>query len=482
MNTSGAKEKRQRMIERAGLLIALALVVFIGISAGNSWVSFCRSSKQAAVALQVVETTNVLLASLTDAETGQRGFLLTGEDRYLVPYKRALNEIYPDLDTLERTQAQSRPMVQVQRVGVLRQLVKDKLDELRQTIELRQSKDLEAALSIVRTDRGKMIMDQIRLVCGEIVANAFSLSGRQREIAVTNANETGLTAVVGSGIILAILGFSTFEIELGTRRRLELIASLAASHNEIRHINAALESRVGKRTEELSKAVGELERFTYTVAHDLRGPLRSIHRYGELLLERSGALPASEAESYLHNVVNAAERLDQLIGDLLTYSQLDMKQLNPEALDPGQIVQDAIGALAVQFEERRAEVNVCGPLPLVLGDRVLLGQILANFLSNALKFVPSDRKPEIKIWATTQGSVVRLWIQDNGIGIEPHYHDRIFKLFERLHSKEEYAGTGVGLGIVKRAAERLGGRVGFDSKPGKGSRFWVELILAKEGT
>jgi methyl-accepting chemotaxis protein len=161
--------------ELLSLVFALLVVLFIGILAYRAGAAFNRSDEQAAVTRQVRDTTNTLLASLRDAETGQRGFLLTGEDRYLESYRQALTEIPTALDTLTRIEATRNRPDQTQRVERLKPLVKDKLDELEQTIELRRNQDLDAALAIVRTDRGKAIMDQVRTLCAEIQTASYDL-------------------------------------------------------------------------------------------------------------------------------------------------------------------------------------------------------------------------------------------------------------------------------------------------------------------
>jgi len=262
---------------------------------------------------------------------------------------------------------------------------------------------------------------------------------------------------------------------IGASKILRDISEYKRFEEKIRQANASLERRVEERTHELRDTIRELERFTYTVAHDLRAPLRGIHRYSELLLEKGQAWSEPEATSYLRKVVGAAKRMDQLLSDLLTYSRVGLDESHPETLDLGQLVLEAIDAFAAQIEERGAEVTVSGSLPKVQGDRVLIGQILANLLSNALKFVPPDRQPKVEMGATARDGFVWLWIQDNGIGLERQYRERVFRLFQRLHGDDEYGGTGIGLAIAQRAAERMDGHVDFESEPGKGSRFWVEL-------
>ena len=267
-----------------------------------------------------------------------------------------------------------------------------------------------------------------------------------------------------------IIGAVAVVRDITERKRLE---------EDIRRMNVLLERKVAERTEELRRTIAELERFVYTVAHDLRAPLRGIHRYSELLLEQRTQLQEDEIRNGLRRVAVAAKRMDKLISDLLTYSRVGLMQPKEEVLDVAQIVKETLGTLATQIGNGAADVKVSGPFPPALGDHVLLGQVLENLLDNALKFVPPDRTPKVEIGAMMRDRYTRLWIQDNGIGLESQHGERVFRLFERLHADDEYNGTGVGLAIVQRAVERMGGHVGFESEPGKGSRFWVELKSAE---
>jgi signal transduction histidine kinase len=142
------------------------------------------------------------------------------------------------------------------------------------------------------------------------------------------------------------------------------------------------------------------------------------------------------------------------------------------------VVVDVLGQMAAELQERDAQVIVPGPLPEVTGHRITLGQVITNLLTNAVKFVSRGAPPQVQVWAEERDRWVRLWIEDNGIGIAPEHHERIFRVFERLHGMETYPGTGIGLAIVRKGVERMGGRVGVESEVGKGSRFWLELQKA----
>jgi PAS domain S-box-containing protein len=231
------KDPRRKVPETAELVtlvFAFLVVLLSGILAYRAGAAFNRSAEQTAVTRQIGDTTNALLSSLKDAETGQRGFLLTGDDDYLEPYPHALAEISPALETLTRIEAARNRPDEAQRVERLKLLVKDKLDELDQTIELRRSQDLDAALTIVRTDRGKAGMDQIRAICAEIQTANYALLNQQREATRTIANQSALIGVVGSATLFALLALATVTIQRGTSRRKQLIDSLDKSEAQAR--------------------------------------------------------------------------------------------------------------------------------------------------------------------------------------------------------------------------------------------------------
>jgi PAS domain S-box-containing protein len=254
------------------------------------------------------------------------------------------------------------------------------------------------------------------------------------------------------------------------------------AEESLKKTNEELEERVRSRTRELELRVRELEAFSSSVAHDLRGPLRAIHRYAESLLDEYRNRPLdADGESSLGRILDTSRRMDDLIGHLLAYSRLTDQRLDLRTLDLGPLVREVLKDLAVDVADRRAQVDVEDPLPQVLGDPAVVSQVLTNLLSNALKFVPAGRDPRIRIRARRRDRGVRLDVEDNGIGIASEHQERIFFPFERLHTADQYPGTGVGLAIVKKAAERMGGSVGVESALGRGSRFWLELPAPQVG-
>lgn len=236
-----------------------------------------------------------------------------------------------------------------------------------------------------------------------------------------------------------------------------------------------LEQRVVERTLKLQAANQELESFAYSISHDLRAPLRAIQGFAQAFLEDYGDRLDDLGQEYAHRIVTAAARLDTLIQDLLDYSRVSRTDLQLQPVNLTALLDDVLAQLGVTLQEQQAQVRVEKPLLSVLGHRSTLVQIVSNLISNAAKFVPPDRTPQIKIWTELRDDRVRLWVADNGIGIAPQHQTRIFHIFERLHGVEVYPGTGIGLAIVCKGVERMGGQVGLESQVGAGSQFWIEL-------
>ena len=251
------------------------------------------------------------------------------------------------------------------------------------------------------------------------------------------------------------------------------------AEERLRDHAAQLEERVAERTAALRETYAELESFSYSVSHDLRAPLRAMQGFASVLLEDYGPRLEAAGQDYARRIVSAARRMDALIQDLLVYSRVSRSQLEIGAVSWRSVVEAAQTQLDAELREREARVTVEEPLRSVTGHQATLVQVTANLLGNAIKFVPPGTAPRVRVWTEARGQKVRCWVEDNGMGIAPEHRERIFGIFERLHSGDRYPGTGIGLAIVRRGVERMGGRVGVESTPGEGSRFWVELEAAE---
>jgi len=269
---------------------------------------------------------------------------------------------------------------------------------------------------------------------------------------------------------------SSLRVALRSRRRQYQIRDLLEQQQRLQD---DLEKRVHERTAQLTETIAELEAFSYSVSHDLRTPLRAMQGYSEFLWEDYSMRLDDQGKEYLRRILQASGRLDQLVQDILTYSRLSRGEWDIKDIRLEKILADVIESYPM-LHSSNIDIESKASLLAVRGHEGSLMQVFSNLLTNALKFVPEGRKPMVKIRAEPVDGKVRLWFEDNGIGIAPAYWERIFKMFEKAPGAKEYEGTGMGLAIVRKAVERMGGRVGVESTPGRGSKFWVELPKAHE--
>ncbi len=244
---------------------------------------------------------------------------------------------------------------------------------------------------------------------------------------------------------------------------------------------ANLERRVEERTARLRELNDELNAFAYSIFHDLRAPLRAMEGYAEALQEDFGDHLGGDAQTYTERIFAAAKRMNGLIDDLLAYSRLNQGEIRLQTTEVSELVEAVLDELRPHLLEKDARVDVAETLPIVQCNPTMLRQAITNLVANAVKFVAPGREPHIRIHAEERdGRSIRLWVEDNGIGVAAEHRDRIFRVFERLHGRETYPGSGIGLAIVRKSLERMGGSVGVESELGRGSRFWIELPRAEK--
>jgi PAS domain S-box-containing protein len=295
------------------------------------------------------------------------------------------------------------------------------------------------------------------------------------------------------------------------RQRAQAEEAVRAARTELARANAELEQNVRNRTARLQETIAELEHFSYTITHDMRAPLRAMRGLGGLLLEECSECLHPTRREYIRRIAEAADRMDRLITDALQYSGVVRQQFVLVPVDAGALLRGMLESYP-ELQPAHANIRIDTALPVVLGNQAGLTQCFSNLLGNAVKFVHPGQTPEVRVWAEAgtrepepegQGESdrqadtgdspgpcpptpdrlsplagrVRIWFEDKGIGIEKEYHDKIWEMFQQLN--RSYEGTGIGLALVRKVVERMGGEVGVESEPGHGSRFWVELKRAE---
>jgi PAS domain S-box-containing protein len=268
-------------------------------------------------------------------------------------------------------------------------------------------------------------------------------------------------------------------IELNGQSRILVASSDITERKQaeeaLNQLNAELEQRVAERTAALDAKARELETFAYSVAHDLKAPLRWIKGYSRLLLEDHSDGVDEEGRAFLSAIRDSIERMNQLIDDLLAYSHIERRAFSAEPIELRPLVETLVEERKTEFEERGISFTMDVNGSVVFADTAGLSQAVRNYLDNAIKFTCGAPEPRIEVGAEETEKSCRLWVRDNGVGFDMKHHDRIFEIFQRLHSLEDYPGTGIGLAIVRKAIERMGGKVWAESEPGRGATFYLEV-------
>jgi PAS domain S-box-containing protein len=269
-----------------------------------------------------------------------------------------------------------------------------------------------------------------------------------------------------------IVGVSKILRDITERKRAQ--EALKQAQDQLRRHAEELEEQVAERTARLRETIQELEAFSYSVSHDMRSPLRAMQGYADALLEDYRDKLDPTGEDYLRRICRAAGRMDLLIQDVLAYSRVAKGDIHLREVNVENVVRDVIQSYPA-LQSEHASIKIAAPLPLVMGHEAYLTQIVSNLLSNAVKFVEPGKRPEVEIRAEIKGELAEIIFADKGIGIAPEHQNQIFQIFGRVYSDKKFEGTGIGLAIAKKAAERMGGSIGVRSELGRGSQFYVLL-------
>ena len=458
------------------VLLGLASSILVGINAFSYW-SFIRHKEASELVNQSqsrLQKLDNVLSTLKDAETGQRGYLLTGQESYLGPYHSAVKTIAQQIEDLRQLTV-ADPEQQQQIIG-LQPLVNRKLAELKQTIDLRKNEGVEAAVQLVSTNQGQALMVQLRQKIQQLQSENYR--ELQNRLRAKEKDYRRVQFIFSGGIILNLAAFylvyRAIRQETIERKRAEALLT---------QLNQELEDRVQERTLKLKQANDnlcrsnqELEQFAYVASHDLQEPLRAVNSYAQLFTRKYQGHIDAKADKYLNYIMEGATRMQQLINDLLEFSRVGTRGKELSPTDCEVVLSKVLANLKVAIAESNAVVTH-DPLPTVLGDGTQLIQLLQNLISNAIKF-RREEPPQVHIKAVQSPKEWVFEVRDNGIGMESEYFERIFTIFQRLHSKSEYPGTGIGLAVCKKILERHGGRIWVESQLGEGTTFYFTIPLS----
>lgn len=476
------------------LAVGFALLLAVGAITAGQVQSARTQNELVAHTIEVRAEATRLLTGLLDAETGQRGYLLTRKFPYRARYEEGARTAPDALGRLMQITTDN-PRQQL-RLRQIAPLVTAKLAELEQTAALTRAGKTDQALAIVRTDRGKLLMDRLRVLIAGVRAEENRLL-QSRRAAVENSAQVLLLLSISGLVLAAALAAAALLAILRYARGIE------RANEDIRRFNEGLEATVAERTADLQAANDEIQRFAYIVSHDLRAPLVNVMGFTSELEVASG-----EARSLLEDAAQAApaiatperriaieedlpealrfirastSKMDRLINAILKLSREGRRTLAPETIDMTALVRGIGDALRQQFESAGAELTIA-PLPGLVGDRLALDQIFGNLIENAVKYLSPGRAGRVKVTGRLRGDMVEYEVADNGRGIDRADLERVFDLFRRAGAQDR-PGEGIGLAHVRALVRRLGGTITLESELNQGSRFTVTLprILTREG-
>jgi signal transduction histidine kinase len=470
------------------ILVPALLFAAIVIVSLNAWIAF-RSltvllSEEDWVqhTWQVINQVELIMGSAKDAETGNRGYLITGDPAYLSPYFQALQVLPDQIGQLKFLTSDSP--VQQRRVVEMRSVTQERISLLQQGINLRRSGRSDGIHALVVSGTGKIQMEHLRSIADDMDREEQRLLAIRVAQAKSSANRAKITLAVASFIdfLLIVLMFRYFVRERGLRlvseetsERLAIArAEAEANAAEVQALNTTLEERVRLRTAELETTNKELEAFSYSVSHDLRAPLRTIDGFSLALEEDYAAAVDAAGKDYIRRVRGGVQRMGELIDALLQLSRITRAAITREQFDLSALATTIAADLQEQNRDREISFHIEDGLTANADPR-LIRVALENLLGNAVKF--SAKIPNAVIEFGWDAEKNGWFVRDNGAGFDMRYAEKLFNAFNRLHGDKDFKGSGIGLATVARVIRRHHGTIWADSVVEHGATFWFTLGL-----
>lgn len=469
----------------AGLGFSLAVVALLvagglfyhnirRISFNESWVVHTH---------EALDEIGGILAAVAVAESSQRSYLLTGEASYLEPYHTAVAAVQGHVDRLHELTADNS--TQEERIIRLRPLIAERLGSLEAGFQVYGSEGADGARRYVLQGKGKREMQMISLLLAEMretEAQLLKIRDAESRVSYRTALVTQtLSILLGLGLVLA--GYWLTAREMATRRR--GTEALARANDELEERVEARTADLNSANDSLRRSNRELEQFASVASHDLQEPLRKIQAFGDRLQSKCAAELGEQGRDYLSRMQASATRMRSLIDALLTFSRITTKAQPFEPVDLAETAREVVSDLEDRVLRSGGQVEL-GTLPSVEADPAQMRQLLQNLIGNGLKFSRPNVPPRVEVKSRmlpqVDGETPRceIWVRDNGIGFEVVYLDRIFELFQRLHGRQEYEGTGMGLAICRKIVERHSGTITARSAPDEGATFVVTMPLRQQ--
>ena len=476
----------ERLLKPTGVAgLAISVLLLCLVAAGSGYVSLRtqRATAETRALQRDREAATGSLLLLERAETGQRGFLITGRETYLGTYQDAVDRAPAALAQLSESQHADAAVTR------MAELARIKLTELARTIELTRDGRKDEALALVQTDVGQNAMVEFRALSANLLS---AENARLAQLVARIGRDTRVLVWLDLGAVAVVLALAA-QLLLGVRRAVNLLRlarhGLAQANEQLSQSNERLERAVQRRTAELTHANDEIQRFAYIVSHDLRSPLVNVMGFTSELeaaqatlvrhIERTDvpepvrlAVVEDMPES-IRFIRASTAKMDRLINAILRLSREGRRRLAPEAIDLAEMLRTVADTMAHAVQSTGASITV-NDVPPIRSDRLALEQVFANLLENALKYAKPGRPARVEISGVRAGARIRYAVADNGRGIAVRDLDRIFDLFRRA-GDQSVPGEGIGLAHVRTLVRRLGGTITCTSEPGVGTVFTVDL-------
>lgn len=461
----------EKYLTSLGFAIALIILTTIAAISYRSIGGFLERVREVDHTHQVRLEIQELLSLCLAMRIAWRSYIVSGDSRYLEDFAAGAGEIHDKMQSLGRLLADQ------QRLAILRGLVAQDTAAMEASMALKKAGRLGSAEQIlVQFSAAGLNFPEINRL-----AQAMQDAARERLAERKRESEAGATRTIFAILGGNAAGFSLLALTFGfldreTRRRREAQRAAQNYTKEISSLNEELKHHTGR----LEAANKELESFSYSVSHDLRAPLRAIDGFSRILEEDYQAVLDDEGRRILNVIRDNSAKMAQLIDDLLAFSRSGRSPVAAEAIDMTALAQEVFAELQGTAEGKPVPPLVLQPMPPAWGDRKLLRQVWVNLLANAVKFSGTQAQSLVEAGGRTEDQENVYYVKDNGVGFDMRYYQKLFGVFQRLHSTEEFPGTGVGLAIVQRVVLRHGGRVWAESRLNQGATFYFTLPRGKD--